>query len=109
MCRSTLCVAFSTSFHALAFFCPRRAVCCSITLCALLWSLGQCHCDCRPFVPEHRTEASLTPAAGTACAAIVACSHRNDCPLGPRELGRHTLKWAALDKNGAWWWWWWWW
>ena len=41
-------------------------------LCAVVQTLPQGYRDCHPFMPQHGTEASLCPAAGTSCAA--ACS-----------------------------------
>ena len=48
-----------------------------LALCAMVRGLGKGHGDAHPFMPEHGTEASLSPAAGTACAAacIVTFSH----------------------------------
>ena len=54
-------------------------------LCAMVRGLGKGHGDAHPLMSEERAEASLSPAAGTACAA--ACIAINVQPL-------------------RWWWWW---
>ena len=41
-----------------------------LSLCAMVRGLGKGHGDAHPFMPQHGTEASLSPAAGTSSAAF---------------------------------------
>ena len=63
----------------LCFSCLSPDPCHLRALCAVVQRLDKGH--------QVRAEASLSPAAGTHCAAacFVACSHRKDCPLGPTQ------------------------
>ena len=56
--------------------------CCPLALCAVVLALGKGHGDAHPCILEVCTEASLPPAAGTACAAasVFACSISNEKP-----------------------------
>ena len=63
--------------------------------------LGKGHCDRHPLVTQVRAEASLSPAAGTPCAAacIVACSHQQrGHPLGPEKASDVPGQVAALNE-----------
>ena len=61
---------------------PSPGPCRLLALCAVVRGLGKGHCDAHPCILEVCTEASLSPAAGTACAAacVVACSHHQRRP-----------------------------
>ena len=49
--------------------CLSPGPCRLLALCAMVRGLGKGHCDAHPCILEVCTEASLSPAAGTACAA----------------------------------------
>ena len=57
--------------------CLSPGPCRLLALCAMVRGLGKGHCDAHPLVTQVRAEASLSPVAGTPCAAacIVARSH----------------------------------
>ena len=62
---------------------PLEAAWCATSPPTPWLELGQGHRDCHPSVPQHRTEASLASAAGTACvAASIVCNNRNGYPPG---------------------------
>ena len=56
---------------------PLPGPCRLLALCAMVRGLGKGHGDAHPFMPQHGTDASLSPAAGTSCAAacIATFSH----------------------------------
>ena len=60
----------------------------------------QSHRDCHPFMPQHGTEASLSSAAGTSCAAALVAASHHSWPLGPQESCQHN-KVNSDKKNGA--------
>ena len=62
--------------------------------------LGKGHCDAHPLVTQVRAEASLSPAAGTKCAAdcIDAKPSQRLHARATQKLWSPTLKWATLDK-----------
>ena len=67
-------------------------------LCAVVQTLGQGHRDCHPFMPQHGTEASLSPAAGTSCAAACIASSHHLTSRKCHKAGDAPGQVATLDK-----------
>ena len=67
-------------------------------LCAVVRTLGQGHRDAHPCISEVCTEASLSPAAGTACAAsaVAINVHRQPLEFHKRLRKMATLEWKRL-------------
>ena len=96
----------------------RNVTCCSsraspgpcrpLALCAVVLKLGKGHCDRHPLVAQVRAEASLSPAAGTHCAAACsdAWSHHKRLPArtNTKTVITHTEV-SNLGQDGTWWWW----
>ena len=90
------CGSTRTSLPALSFLCPREEWCLNSDR-----AIATTH----PLVAQERAEASLSPAAGTACAAacIVASSHHNDwwwCVCGEERCGRCVMR-ACLSIRAS--------
>ena len=60
--------------------------------------LCQSHRDCHPFMPQHGTEASLSSAAGTSCAAACIAFDVHQQPLKFHTKGNKgaALGWERL-------------
>ena len=80
--------------------CLSPGPCRLLALCAVVRGLGEGHGDRHPLVTQHGTEASLSPAAGTACAAacIVAINvhHQPLEFLTQKGYNTVTLGWKRL-------------
>ena len=69
------------NFAVYFFSKPPLGPCRLLALCAVVLGLGKGHRDAHPCILEVSTEASLSPAAGTACAAACIAINVHHRPL----------------------------